>query len=155
MLILIEGIVLCFILLIFCVIGIANGPEKFTVFYEKDGETYCTVKGSLEKIMSFSEENEKYTKQALVEYLEKNGIGTRQLFAGNILRQPMFVENEIQLRINDSEILNSKDLNETHYKMLPNADYIMNNTFWVGTFPNLDEKHMDKISDTIHKFFMG
>ena len=36
MLILIEGIVLCFILLIFCVIGISNGPEKFTVFYEKD-----------------------------------------------------------------------------------------------------------------------
>ena len=36
MLILMEGIVLCFILLIFCVIGIANGPEKFTVFYEKD-----------------------------------------------------------------------------------------------------------------------
>lgn len=27
---------MCFILLIFCVIGIANGPEKFTVFYEKD-----------------------------------------------------------------------------------------------------------------------
>ena len=35
MLFLIEGIVMCFILLIFCVIGIANGPEKFTVFYEK------------------------------------------------------------------------------------------------------------------------
>ena len=31
-----EGIVMCFILLIFCVIGIANGPERFTVFYEKD-----------------------------------------------------------------------------------------------------------------------
>lgn len=36
MLIIMEGIVLCFILLIFCVIGIANGPERFTVFYEKD-----------------------------------------------------------------------------------------------------------------------
>lgn len=36
MLIIIEGIVLCFILLIFCVIGISNGPEKFTIFYEKD-----------------------------------------------------------------------------------------------------------------------
>ena len=36
MLILLEGIVLCFILLIFCVIGIANGPERFTVFYEKE-----------------------------------------------------------------------------------------------------------------------
>ena len=38
MLILIEGIVMCFILLVFCVIGIANGPEKFTIFYEKDGQ---------------------------------------------------------------------------------------------------------------------
>ena len=36
MLIIMEGIVLCFILLIFCVIGISNGPERFTVFYEKD-----------------------------------------------------------------------------------------------------------------------
>jgi len=35
MLIIMECIVLCFILLIFCVISIANGPEKFTVFYEK------------------------------------------------------------------------------------------------------------------------
>ncbi len=33
------------------------------VFYEKDGETYCTVKGSLEKVMSFSEENKKYAEQ--------------------------------------------------------------------------------------------
>ncbi len=36
MLIILEGIVLCFILLMFCVIGISNGPERFTVFYEKD-----------------------------------------------------------------------------------------------------------------------
>ncbi len=36
MLIVIEGVVMCFLLLIICVIGIANGPEKFTVFYEKD-----------------------------------------------------------------------------------------------------------------------
>ncbi len=33
------------------------------VFYEQDGQTYCTVKGSLEKVMSFSEENEKYKEQ--------------------------------------------------------------------------------------------
>lgn len=36
MLIILEGIVMCFILLMFCVVGIANGPERFTVFYEKD-----------------------------------------------------------------------------------------------------------------------
>ena len=33
------------------------------VFYNKDGETYCTVKGSLEKIMSFSKEDKKLQEQ--------------------------------------------------------------------------------------------
>lgn len=96
-----------------------------------------------------------FTKQELVEYLEKNGIGTRQLFAGNILRQPMFVEEEIQLRIGNSGLINSRDLNEEHYKMLPNTDFIMNNTFWVGTFPALGEKELDRTSDLIHKFVEG
>ena len=35
MLILMEGIVLCFILLMFCVIGIANGPEKLLYFTKR------------------------------------------------------------------------------------------------------------------------
>ena len=33
------------------------------VFYKKDGETYCTVKGSLEKVMSFSEKKQTYIDQ--------------------------------------------------------------------------------------------
>ena len=36
MLVLIEGIVMCFILLIICVVGIANGPVGLVVFYEDD-----------------------------------------------------------------------------------------------------------------------
>ncbi|WP_424244264.1 CDP-6-deoxy-D-xylo-4-hexulose-3-dehydrase [Elusimicrobium posterum] len=96
--------------------------------------------------------NEKFNKQQLVEHLEKNGIGTRQLFAGNILRQPMFVDNDIEMRIAGSKLINSKDLGEEHYKMLPNTDFIMNNTFWVGTFPALGEKELDKTSEVIHKF---
>ena len=32
------------------------------VFYEKEGKKYCTVKGSLEKVMGFSEQNKKYEK---------------------------------------------------------------------------------------------
>ena len=36
MIILIEGIVMCFLLLITCVIGIANGPVGLVVLYEKD-----------------------------------------------------------------------------------------------------------------------
>lgn len=96
--------------------------------------------------------NEKFNKQQLVEFLEKNGVGTRQLFAGNILRQPMIVENDIDLRIGNSGIINAIDLTEEHYKMLPNTDFIMNNTFWVGTFPALTEKELDKTSELIHKF---
>ena len=73
-----------------------------------------------------------FTKQALVEYLEKNGVGTRQLFAGNILRQPMFVESEIPMRIGNSDLIFSKELNDDYYRLLPNTEFIMNNTFWVG-----------------------
>jgi len=36
MIIVIEGIVMCFVLLITCVIGIANGPIGLVVLYEKD-----------------------------------------------------------------------------------------------------------------------
>ena len=93
-----------------------------------------------------------FTKQEMVEFLENNGVGTRQLFAGNILRQPCFVENDIKLRINDGGLISSGDLTEEDYKQLPNTDFIMNNTFWVGTFPALGKKEMTKISDTIHKF---
>lgn len=96
--------------------------------------------------------NDKFNKQQFVEYLEKNGIGTRQLFAGNILRQPMLVENDIQLRINNSDILNSRDLTEENYSQLPNTDFIMNNTFWVGVYPGLGEKELDKTSKLIHEF---
>lgn len=31
-----EGIIMCFILLIVCVVGIANGPEGMVFFYEKE-----------------------------------------------------------------------------------------------------------------------
>lgn len=96
--------------------------------------------------------NEKFNKQQMVEYLEKNGIGTRQLFAGNILRQPMMVEYDIPIRINNSKLLSSKDLTQGHYELLPNTDFIMNNTFWVGCYPGLGEEEMKKTSQVIHKF---
>ena len=96
-------------------------------------------------------ENAPFTKQQMVEYIEAKGIGTRQLFAGNILRQPMIVDNEeIQFRVGNSEIMTSKDLTEEVYKKLPNTDFIMNNTFWVGTFPALGKEEITRISDAIH-----
>lgn len=40
-------------------------------FYKKEGKTYCTIKGSLEKVMDFSQKKEKYIKQN--EELSSNG----------------------------------------------------------------------------------
>ena len=64
-------------------------------------------------------------KNDMVQFLEAHGIGTRNLFAGNILRQPMFVRNDVMLRIGDSELLNSRDLMEEHYEMLPNTEFVI------------------------------
>ena len=96
-------------------------------------------------------EDAPFTKQEMVEYLEAHGIGTRQLFAGNILRQPMITDDEqIEFRIGNSKLLSSKDLSEEWYTKLPKTEFIMNNTFWVGTFPALGEEEISRIANTIH-----
>ena len=74
------------------------------------------------------------------------------MFAGNILRQPMIVENDINLRISNSELLNAKELNENHYAMLPKTEFIMNHTFWVGVAQNNTPEDMKKTSKVIHDF---
>lgn len=99
--------------------------------------------------------NDKFNKQELVEYLEENGVGTRQLFAGNILRQPMMSENKVLIKINGSDVIISKNLSEENYAALPNTEFIMNNTFWVGIYPALEKAQLDKTSDLIHSFIKG
>lgn len=98
-------------------------------------------------------ENQNFKKRDLVEYLENSGVGTRELFAGNILRQPYFVENDITIKINDGAKQSSTKLDEKDYASLKNTEFIMNNTFWVGIFPKLGKEDINKISDMFHKFF--
>ena len=93
-----------------------------------------------------------FSKQDMVTYLESKGVGTRQLFAGNILRQPLIVENNVQLRIGDSGLLNSKDLTEADYARLPRTEFIMNHTFWVGVAQNNTPTDMQTTIRVIHDF---
>lgn len=97
-------------------------------------------------------DNAPFNKIELVKFLEDNNIGTRQLFAGNLLRQPAYVDNDIELRIKNSEILNSKDLTEEHYAMLPNTDTVMNSTFWIGVWPGLEKKQLDYMIEKFSEF---
>ena len=152
-------------------IGLAQ-LEKVESFIQKRRDNFKYLYGKLEDLSEYIllpktlencnpswfgflialKENCSFKKQDLVEYLENNGVGTRQLFAGNVLRQPSFVENDIKLRINDSEILSSRNLTEEDYKKLPNTEYIMNNTFWVGIQPALNVEELNKTSLLIHQF---
>ena len=93
-----------------------------------------------------------FTKQQLVEYLEQNGVGTRQLFAGNLLRQPLMTDNAYPVRIAGEKLKYSNQLTEHDFALLPNTEFIMNHTFWVGTFPRLGEKELTKTVALLHRF---
>ena len=97
-------------------------------------------------------ESAPFSKIELSKFLEANQIGTRQVFAGNILRQPAYTEHNFQLRIKDSKLINSSELKDEHYAMLPNSDVIMNQSFWIGLWPGLSSSDLDYMISKIHQF---
>ena len=72
----------------------------------------------------------------LLRYLDQHKIGTRLLFAGNLTRQPYFAGREF--RVSGSLI---------------GADRIMDNTFWLGVYPNLGEAQLQYIAEKLSAFF--
>lgn len=81
-------------------------------------------------------ENDKFTKNEIVEYLEKNKIMTRQLFAGNIIRQPAY--EDVKYRVVGE---------------LKNTDYVMKNTFFIGVYPGITDEMINYIIDIFELFF--
>ena len=72
----------------------------------------------------------------LLSFLDEKKIGTRLLFAGNLTKQP-YMSNQ-NFRVSGQ---------------LTNTDIVMNQTFWVGTYPGLEEGHLDYIAETLEEFF--
>ena len=76
-----------------------------------------------------------FTRTELTNYLNENIIETRNLFGGNLLRQPSYQ-------------------NITHRTVgkLENTDRIMNNTFFLGTYPGIGSEQIEYTMAVIKKF---
>jgi len=72
----------------------------------------------------------------LTKFLDQHKIGTRLLFAGNLIRQPYF--------------------QNTNYRVasdLTNTDATMNKTLWLGIYPGLSDGHLDFVAEKLEEFF--
>jgi CDP-6-deoxy-D-xylo-4-hexulose-3-dehydrase len=76
-----------------------------------------------------------FTRDQLTAALEAQKIGTRLLFAGNLLRQPAYEGWEYRV-----------------VGSMTNSDYVMNHVFWIGVFPGLTPAMLDHIVQTMTAF---
>ena len=83
-----------------------------------------------------------FTRDDIVAYLEENGIQTRKLLAGKILRQPCFDE------------LRTLQAGYRVVGELINTDYIMNQTFWIGVYPGMSKQMLDYMIQRLHEFVL-
>jgi CDP-4-dehydro-6-deoxyglucose reductase, E1 len=76
-----------------------------------------------------------FSRDQLTRHLELNKIGTRLVFAGNLLRQPAYQECEHRV-VGD----------------LKNTDFVMDRVFWIGVFPGLTTEMLDFIAKVTTEF---
>jgi CDP-4-dehydro-6-deoxyglucose reductase, E1 len=78
-------------------------------------------------------EDAPWTRNELRQRLESRGIATRQLFAGNLLRQPAYqqVEHRVAgpLRVTNA---------------------VTERAFWIGCYPGLTDEHLDHVIRVLH-----
>ncbi len=101
----------------------------------------CRVDCSWFGFMLLVREGAPFNRSELAQFLEKNGIGNRMLFGGNLVRQPAFVQlakdNPDAFRVVGS---------------LDGADRLMNEAVFVGVYPGLTKGQLDYIVETVHRF---
>jgi CDP-6-deoxy-D-xylo-4-hexulose-3-dehydrase len=76
-----------------------------------------------------------YSRKELLMHLGRRKIGTRLLFAGNLVHQPAYRNSAFRI-VGD----------------LANSDFVMNHVFWVGVYPRLSAPAIDYIAQSIREF---
>lgn len=110
--------------------------SKFNdIFILPESNSYCSWCSWFSFLITIIEDKVNFTRDELIRYLETNGIQTRMLFAGNITKQPCF--NNVEYRIIEN---------------LKNTDYVMNNSFFIGVYPDMTSDKIDYIVECIAKF---
>jgi len=72
----------------------------------------------------------------VTKFLDNHKIGSRLLFAGNLLKQPYF-----------------KDVEYRVVGELTHTDKTMNDTFWIGVQPALTDEHLEFVCEKLEEFF--
>ena len=80
-------------------------------------------------------EDAPFKRDQLTRALEANKVGTRLIFAGNLLRQPAYEGWEYRV-----------------VGEMTNTDFVMNQSFWIGTFPGLTTEMLDFIAQVMTDF---
>ncbi len=79
-----------------------------------------------------------FSRNDLTAFLEANRIETRNLFSGNLLCHPSY--QNIRHRISGG---------------LMNTNIIMNNTFFIGVYPGIDDDQLNYIKTVLDRFMAG
>jgi CDP-6-deoxy-D-xylo-4-hexulose-3-dehydrase len=128
--------------------------NKIEVFVEKRKKNFAFLKSMLAELEEISVaeptpnsdpswfgfpitivDSERINREELLRFLNSRNIGTRLVFAGNITKQPAYMNSNLHVVGN-----------------LRNTDLAMKNTFWVGTFPGLNDSMLTFIAESIRDF---
>lgn len=90
--------------------------------------------------------NSPFSRQDLINYLQENGIQTRLYFAGNILYQPAYKQIVNKLFDGDYSLVK---------KMFPDANYVTQNTFFIGLSQVMSTEEVGYMCDKINQFISG
>ena len=76
-----------------------------------------------------------FSRRELVQWLDTKRVATRQLFGGNLLRQPAY-----------------RDVPHRVVGELTNTDIVMQGTFWLGVYPGISDTMVDYMVDCVRQF---